>query len=123
MTPPSIERVVDQIRGALPPLFDHVGPIPYVELQQLLDEANAWGFYGYDKSGYFDDLSDEVIDILADHAPRKRSPLSVVLFYRLDEAYSEVPEEATAFGGGRTPRYAAFIVGLCADAGAVRRRT
>ena len=60
------ERAVHQIREALPPLFDHVGPIPYVELQQLLDEANAWGFHGYDKSGYFDDLTDEVIDILAE---------------------------------------------------------
>ena len=106
------QRVVDQVRDALPPLFDHVGPIPYVELQQLLDEANAWGFHGYDKGGYFDDLTDDVIDILAEHAPRKHSPLSVVLFYRLDEAFSEVPEQATAFGGGRTPRYAAFVVGL-----------
>jgi hypothetical protein len=106
-------RVVNRIRAALPPLFDHVEPMPYVALQQLLDEANAWGFYGYDKSGYFEDLSDEVIEILADHAPRKGSPLSVVLFYRLDQAYSEVAEDATAFSGERTPRYAGFFVALC----------
>jgi FAD/FMN-containing dehydrogenase len=106
-------EVVSRIRAALPPLFDFVEPMPYVALQQLLDEANAWGFYGYDKSGYFDDISDEVIEILADYAPRKASPLSVVLFYRLDQAYCEVAEDATAFSGERTPRYAAFFVALC----------
>ena len=37
----------------------------------------------------------------------------MLLFYRLDEAYSEVPEDATAFSGGRSPRYAVFIIGLC----------
>jgi FAD binding domain len=107
------QHVVDRIRAALPPLFDHVTPMPYVALQQLLDEANAWGFYGYDKSAYFEDLTDEVIEVLTEHAPRKSSPLSVLLFYRLDEAYCEVSEDDTAFGGGRTPRYAGFFIGLC----------
>jgi Berberine and berberine like len=111
--PAEHQQVVDRIRTALPPLFDHVAPMPYVALQQLRDDANAWGFYGYDKAGYFEDISDEVIGILADYARRKGSPLSVVLFYRLDQAYSEVAEDATAFGGGRTPRYAGFFVGLC----------
>ena len=58
--------------------------MPYVELQKMLDEANAWGFYGYDKGCYVEELSDEVIDVLTEHFPRKTSPLSLVLFYRLD---------------------------------------
>jgi hypothetical protein len=37
----------------------------------------------------------------------------VLLFYRLDAAYSEVPETETAFGGGRSPRYMGFFIGLC----------
>ncbi len=45
--------------------------------------------------------------------PAKKSPLSVLLFYRLDGAYSQVPEDATAFSGGRSPRYAVFIIGIC----------
>jgi FAD/FMN-containing dehydrogenase len=107
------QQVVDRIRTTLPPLFDHVTPMPYVAVQQLLDEANGWGFYGYDKGAYFEDLTDDLIEVLTEHAPRKNSPLSVVLFYRLDEAYCEVGEDATAFGGGRSPRYGAFIIGLC----------
>jgi hypothetical protein len=50
--------------------------------------------------------------VLIEHAPLKTSPLSVLLFYRLDEAYSEVGEDDTAFGGGRNPRYTGFFIGL-----------
>ena len=32
------------------PLFEHVDRIPYVGLQQMLDEANAWGLYCYEKA-------------------------------------------------------------------------
>ncbi len=106
------QEVAARIRAALPPVVDVVAPMPYVALQQMLDEANAWGFHAYDKSGYVEDLTDGVIDVLTQYAPRKTSPLSVLLFYRLDEAYCEVGEDDTAFGGGRTPRYAAFLIGL-----------
>jgi FAD/FMN-containing dehydrogenase len=34
--------IAARIREAVPPLFEFVTPMPYVELQQLLDEASAW---------------------------------------------------------------------------------
>ena len=105
-------QLTERIRTALPPLFDVVTPMPYTALQQLIDEANGWGLHSYDKSGYFADLTDEVIDVLCDQAPRKTSPMSLLLFYRLDGAYSDVAEEATAFGGGRSPRYTGFFIGI-----------
>jgi hypothetical protein len=37
----------------------------------------------------------------------------VVIFYRLDGAYSAVAQDATSFSGGRSPRYALFIIGVC----------
>ena len=107
------DQVVARIRQALPPLWELVTPMPYVALQQMLDEANAWGFHGYDKGTYLEDLSDEAIEVVADHLPRKSSPLSALLFYRLDEAYSEAGEDDTAFSGGRSPRFAVFIVAVC----------
>jgi FAD/FMN-containing dehydrogenase len=106
-------QVMAEIRATLPPLFEFTTPMPYTALQQLLDEANAWGFHCYDKGTYLDDLSDEVIQVVTDQLPLKQSPLSVALFYRLDEAYSEVAEDATAFSGGRSPGYALFIVAVC----------
>jgi FAD/FMN-containing dehydrogenase len=112
--PAEHRQVVERIRQALPPLFDHVEPMPYVALQQLLDEANAWGFHSYDKGLYLDDdLNDGVIDVLTEQAPQKSSPLSVVLLYRLDEAYTEVGVDDTAFGGDRRPCYIAFLIAVC----------
>ena len=103
-----------RIREALPPLFEFVTPMPYVELQQLLDEANAWGLFGYEKGCYLAGLSDDAIAVISDQLPRKRSPLSNLLFYRLDGGYSEVADAETSFSGGRSPRYAIFIVALAA---------
>jgi hypothetical protein len=105
--------VLGRARAGVPPIVDFAAPMPYVELQKMLDEANAWGFHAYDKGCYVDTLSDEVIDVLTDHVPRKQSPLSVVLLYRLDGAYSRVAEDATAFSGGRSPRFGTFMIGLC----------
>jgi hypothetical protein len=107
------QQVMTRIRQALPPLWEFTTPMPYVALQQILDEANAWGFHTYDKGTYLEDLSDEAIEVVTSHLPQKNSPLSVLLFYRLDQAYSEPGEDDTAFSGGRSPRFAAFIVAVC----------
>jgi FAD/FMN-containing dehydrogenase len=107
------EQVLARIRQALPPLWEFVTPLPYVAVQQLLDEVAAWGFHSYQKGTYLPDLSDEAIEVAAEHLPRKNSPLSHLVFYRLDKAYSEAGEDDTAFSGGRSPRYAAFIIALC----------
>jgi len=105
-------EVFDALRG-VPVLFDFATPMPYVELQKMLDEANAWGFHCYDKGCYVETLSDDVIDAVTEHFPQKVSPLSLVLFYRLDGAFSRVTEDATAFSGGRSPRFAVFVIGVC----------
>jgi FAD/FMN-containing dehydrogenase len=105
--------VLEQARAGVAPAFEFATPMPYVELQKMLDEANGWGFFCYDKGCYVEELSDGVIDALVEHFPQKVSPLSIVLFYRLDGAYSAVPEDATAFSGGRSPRVGVFIIGVC----------
>jgi len=111
------DQLVTRIRDRLPPLFDLVTPMPYVGLQQLLDEASAWGSYCYEKGIYVENLSDEVIEVVTKHVPAKNSPESTLMLYRLDGAYSRVGDDETAFGGGRSPRYGVFIEGIAPDAG------
>ncbi|HJQ46516.1 MAG TPA: FAD-binding oxidoreductase [Amycolatopsis sp.] len=101
-----------RLREEVPPLFEFATPMPYVEVQQLLDEAGAWGNHSYEKGCYTEHMSDDAIEVLDDHMRRKTSPLSMILFYRLDGGYSAVSEDDTAFGGGRSPRYVAFILGI-----------
>jgi berberine-like enzyme len=93
-----------------------VTPMPYVELQKVVDEGNAWGFHAYEKGTYVGDLSDGVIEVVTKHVPLKQSPMSIVLFYRLDSAYSRIGDDDTAFSGGRSPRFGVFIVGIAANA-------
>ncbi len=73
--------------------------------------------YAHEKGAYLDDLTDDVIDVVTEHVERKATPMSAVLFYRLDGTYSEVGDGETAFSGGRSPRYAAFILGIAPEAG------
>lgn len=109
--------VVDRVRGALPPpLFALISPMPYTALQQMFDEAYAWGIRAYEKSLYIESLTDEVIDVIVDRVAATSSRMSVVHFYTLSGAYSEVDETATAFSGGRSPRLGVFIIGSAPDA-------
>jgi FAD/FMN-containing dehydrogenase len=87
-SPEQHTQLVTQIRRRVPPLFDLVTPMPYVELQKMLDEANAWGSHCYEKGTYIEDLSDEAIEVVTEQVAAKNSPMSVLLFYRLDGAYS-----------------------------------
>lgn len=105
--------VMAEARTGLPPTFEFSTLMPYVELQKMLDEANAWGKYCYDKGCYVEDLSDDVIAAVTQHFPAKVSPLSLVLFYRLDGAFAHVAEMDTAFSGGRSARFAVFVIGVC----------
>ena len=110
------QAVVERVRQTLPPLFDLVTPMPFVQLLQMFDEANPWGLRCYDKCLYVEDFSDDVITVVTAHQPRKASPLSTLFVYRLDGAYCDVGEDDTAFSGERSPRLAVFIVGLTTTA-------
>ena len=79
--------VAAALRARLAPLFEFVTPMPYVDLQQLLDEANAAGQFYYDKGTDLADLSDDVIAVVTDHMQRRNSPMSTALFYPLGGAF------------------------------------
>jgi len=111
--PEQHEDVVRRFREGLTPLWEFVDVMPFMALQTMLDEDNAWGQYDYEKGGVLDELTDEVIDVFTDHFPRKQSPGSVVLMYRLDGAFCDVPDDATAFAGTREACYNFFTVAVC----------
>jgi FAD/FMN-containing dehydrogenase len=108
--PEEHEATMERIRTTVPPLFEFASPMPYVALQQSLDEANDWGHYCYEKGTYFEDFTDGAIEVITEQVPKETSPMSAVLFYRLDHAYSAVEDDETAFGGGRTDRYVMFAI-------------
>ncbi len=78
------------------PLADMVGPLPYIQLQQLLDAAAPHGISRYWKSGYAPALTDEIIEILTSSAATL-SPLSALPIFQFHGAGARVRPTATAF--------------------------
>jgi hypothetical protein len=103
------EQLVRTIRESLPPLFEFVTPLPYTQLQKMLDESAL----AYEKALYIDELTDEVAGVFAEHLPRKTALLSVVPVFHLGGAYRSVPDDATAFGGSRVARINLNIAAVC----------
>ena len=104
-SPEEHAAIVAPVRETVPPLFELVTPIPFVALQQMFNESAEWGTLAYEKSLYLDDLSDDVISVIAEHAPKKSSPLSFCPTFVMTGAYCEVGEDETAFGGSRAEGY------------------
>lgn len=78
-------------------MHDMIGEIPYKQLQSILDAACPTGIRRYWKSGYFKNLSDELIDVMIHHVSTRPSPLSPVLVYHIRGAAARVHPNATAF--------------------------
>ncbi|MCW0213039.1 MAG: FAD-binding oxidoreductase [Pseudonocardia sp.] len=106
---------VAPVRDALSPLFELVTPMPYVALQQMLDEAAPWGVRVYTKGLYLDELSDEAADVIAERLPGRASPMSQILVFPLGGAFADRSDDETAFGGSRALRYVVAIEATTPD--------
>ena len=104
-TPEEHAEVVQPVRELFPPLFDFITPIPYVGLQQMLDESAPWGILAYEKSIYLDELTDAAIATIAERFPKKTSPMSLMPMFPLGGAYRTAAEDDTAFGGSRQSQW------------------
>jgi hypothetical protein len=100
-TPEDHAAAVARLRDALPPSFELITPIPYTELQKMLDDSAPWGILGYEKAIYVDELSEDVVAVVSDWLPRKSSPMSIMPVFPLGGAYADVGDDDTAFGGDR----------------------
>ena len=91
------ERAIAPLRRLGHPLVDGIAARPYVELQSALDAGAPHGWHSYWKSCELPALTDETIDLLAEHASRIESPRSYIIMFQLGGAVGRVSEEATAY--------------------------
>jgi FAD/FMN-containing dehydrogenase len=91
------ERVLRALRRFGTPLADLVGPTRYVDHQRSIDDTVPHGWSYYWKGTNLTDLADEVIDVIADHSARLRSPRSYVAIFHLGGAVARVSGDATAY--------------------------
>ncbi len=109
------EEVIRPLKTWGPPVQDVLGPLPYVAQQCLTDAALPTGSYYYTKADFLADLTDEAIEVFAEYAATKPSPLSAVLVQTARGAASRVASDAMAFPH-RTFPYAPVIVSQWLDA-------
>ena len=93
------DRALRALRAFGTPLVDLVGPTLYVDHQGGIDDTVPHGWHYYWKATDLTGLSDEVIDIVAEHAYRATSPRSYAAMFHLGGAVARVARDATAYGG------------------------
>jgi len=95
--PASAEPVVAPLRRLSTPIMEQLGPMPYVAVQQMIDQVAAPGLRYYMRSNLLDTLDEEMIGIAAEHFARCPSPQSLVIFVQMGGTIARVAPEATAF--------------------------
>ena len=78
------------------PFADLVGPMPYVEVQKLLDHPNPPGNLNYWKAEAVQKLTDELIDLVLSQAEAIGSPFTAAFFQPLGGALARTSADATA---------------------------
>jgi len=109
----SFAEAIAPISAGHPRAFDLVEETTYVELQGMFDDTAPWGALAYEKAVHLDELTDEVIDVMVEHQPRKSAPLSFTPILVAAGAYRDIPHDATAFSGSRSSRYVINVTAVC----------
>ena len=91
------EALLRPLREFGPPRADLTGPMPYEQLQTLLDEGFPFGLRNYWKSSFLASLPDATIDSIVERFAAVPSPLSAVVIEPLGGAYCRGSREETAF--------------------------
>ncbi len=99
--PAQAERDLAPLRR-LGPAVDRIRPMPYAKLQRLFDAAGTFGRCTFGRSGHLRGLSDDVFDVVLQHAFDITSPFSIAMISPLGGAVARVDEQATAFGFRQT---------------------
>jgi FAD/FMN-containing dehydrogenase len=110
-SPDEGERVLAPLRQLATPLADLSGRMPYAQLQQFLDDDYPRGRHYYWKSAAVADLSDAVIDVVAEYAASQPSPLSTIDVWLMGGAIGDEPPGGSAYAG----RSAGYLVNPEAD--------
>lgn len=104
----SADDAVAPLRAFGPPAADLAKPMPYPEMQRLLDAAAPSGLHVYWRSAMFEELSDDVIDLIVEHANKAPSPQSSVQLDYYGGAAARVGPQDTAYPH-RTPLFGVII--------------
>ena len=108
------QRILKPLREFGPPLADMIGPMPYVQIQKMMDDAFPAGRQNYWKSNFLKGLDTDAINVIIEHVAKAPSPHSGVAIEQFSGAVTRVGINDTAFNH-RNARYNLLIVGIWTD--------
>ncbi len=109
------ERDVRKIKGFGTPALDAVGPMPYTQMNSMLDAAYPRGALNYWKSNFLSGLSDAAIDTMIDSFARCPTPMGQLLIEHFHGAVTRIGVTDTAFPH-RTEGYNFLVLAQWAEA-------
>jgi FAD/FMN-containing dehydrogenase len=109
------EQALAPLRRFGAPLADHIGPIPYLQWQQLHDPGAPAGRFEYWKNATYDALQDTTIEQLVNAAEELPTRETEIHVQHLGGAIARVPDADTAFAARRA-RYFVNLMGATSSA-------
>jgi hypothetical protein len=91
------EKIIAPFRQIAEPIADLSARMPFKDIQKVLDEDYPNGRHYYWKSVYINEINDDVIDRLLQHAKKRPSPLSSIDIWGIGGEVSRIKPESTAF--------------------------
>jgi FAD/FMN-containing dehydrogenase len=96
-------KAMQPMRELGDPVADLVGPMPYLQMQGLIDALYPRGSNAYMKAGYLRELDDKAIETATRFHQDATSPASEIHFHHFGGAVARVGEEETAYGERQAP--------------------
>ena len=93
------ERVVAPLKRFGNRVLDLCMPKPFLAHQAMFDPSFRRGWWYYVRSCDVAELTDDVIDIVAEHGRRITSPVTSIALWQMGGAVARVGEDQTAFNG------------------------
>ena len=95
--PADAEKAVRPLKEFGSPTLDAIGPMPYCQLNSMLDANYPKGALNYWKSNFLTELSDGAITTMIDCFARCPTPMGQLLLERIHGAATRVGVDETAF--------------------------
>ncbi|MEP6665400.1 MAG: FAD-binding oxidoreductase [Nocardioidaceae bacterium] len=108
------DEVLEPVRSFGSPLLVGIQPMPFSALQGAFDALYPAGLQWYWRADFFEEISDEAINVHVDYSSRLPTGHSTMHLYPIDGCAGRVAEEDTAFAY-RNGGWAGVIVGVDPD--------
>jgi hypothetical protein len=105
------EAALKPLRAFGTPILDAIQPMPFPQMQSLLDDSFPDGNQNYWKSTFTQELSDDAIATIVEHANQAKSPFTSVVIEFYGGAMSRIGAADTAFAH----RDAVWDIGIMAQ--------